>query len=119
MAIAMATSRRCASLARIHSPAMSLPILGATDYSPVSSRMADAAAAVAVKLGAKLMLVHVTEDAHSERAGDRQVAARLRSDVICIGTRSRSALAKSLLPSTTRELLEGSDIPVFLVRTPL
>lgn len=49
--------------------------------------------------------------------GIRQVAARLRSDVICIGTRGRSALAKSLLPSTAREILEKSDIPVLLVRT--
>ncbi len=51
--------------------------------------------------------------------GIRQVAARLRSDVICIGARRRPGLAKSLLPSTAREVLEKSDIPVLLVRTPV
>ncbi len=51
--------------------------------------------------------------------GIRQVAARLRSDVICLGARRRPGVAKSWLPSTARRVLEKSDIPVLLVRTPV
>jgi nucleotide-binding universal stress UspA family protein len=65
---------------------MSLPILCATDFSPSSCRMADAAAAVAVKLGAKMMLIHVPEAAHVKAAGGRLAAeaARLRVSAVTV-----------------------------------
>lgn len=51
--------------------------------------------------------------------GISQVAARLRSDVICLGVRGRPGLAKTLLGSTASTLLANSDVPVFLTRTPV
>lgn len=51
--------------------------------------------------------------------GISQVAARLRSDVICLGVRGRSGLAKTLLGSTASTLLANSEVPVLLARTPL
>ncbi len=46
------------------------------------------------------------------------LAARFRSDVICIGTHGSSGLVAKLLGSTAQEVLANSTIPVFLTRQP-
>lgn len=51
--------------------------------------------------------------------GILQAATRLRSDVICVGARSRSGLTKPALGSTLRSLLNTSLIPVLLARKPI
>lgn len=46
------------------------------------------------------------------------LAARLRADVICLGTQGKSGIAKALLGSTVQTLLANSLIPVLIVRKP-
>jgi nucleotide-binding universal stress UspA family protein len=51
--------------------------------------------------------------------GITTLAARLRSDVICIGSKGCSGIVKNLLGSTAQAVLANSTIPVLLTRKPV
>ncbi|HSB40324.1 MAG TPA: universal stress protein [Methylomirabilota bacterium] len=99
-------------------------ILHPTDFSGGARRAETEAVRLARASDATLLLLHVVPEAHeglvrsgSAAAQIMAVVRRARCDLIVMGTRGRSPLARSLLGSVADRVVRAAPCPVLTVRS--
>lgn len=105
-----------------------MALLCGTDFSEASAQAACAAACLAARGREPLHLVHALDVPAAKGTQTRvhvlfsesaapaicQAAERLGVDMICIGTRGRSGIAKAVLGSVATSVLSNTGRPVLL-----